>query len=33
MREFLKPSVEVITFSEEDIITTSGGITLPEEEL
>lgn len=32
MREFLKPSVEVITFSEEDIITTSG-IILPEEEL
>ena len=32
MREFLKPSVEVITFSEEDIITTSG-IIFPEEEL
>ena len=32
MRELLKPSVEVITFSEEDIITTSG-IILPEEEL
>ena len=36
MKEFLKPSVEVITFSAEDVITTSngnGGAILPEDEL
>lgn len=32
-RDFEAPDMEVIKLSTEDIITTSGGINLPEEEI